>query len=142
MKNETLYAPIVDENILCCEIMFNDPEDGITVGKRYIYKTTNNNLKDGDLVVVEARGWYAVVSFCEYVPVPINEENIKFRWVLEKVDTDRYSGLIRSEQDLIKKVNERRVAGSRNAVLAALGFTESEAQTLALTSQVIDQEET
>lgn len=56
--------------------------------KEYHYKTFYDNLKSGDVVVVEAQGRYSVARFVKYVETtPLHQE---LKWVVQKVDLEKF----------------------------------------------------
>lgn len=52
--------------------------------KEYAYLTSITDLKEGDLVVVEARGWYQVATFMRYK----NSEKAT-KHIVQKIDIEK-----------------------------------------------------
>lgn len=61
----------------------NNFNNNYGLSKEYAYLTTQNNLKEGDLVVVEAQGWYQVAIFERY-----KETDKATKHIVAYIDTD------------------------------------------------------
>lgn len=72
------------------------------MSKEYAYFTTETDLQNGDLVVVEAQDWYQVASVSKYV---VSNSNTT-RFVIEKLDLDQL------EKDKEKIIEEKQIRAS------------------------------
>jgi len=119
MKNTSLFAPVADTNVRMIKVTL-----GANGGRVYTYKTTLQDLEKGDLVVVQAKDFFTVgrVYNADNVPIPIEDEDTAYKWAFAKVDEGAIEGLLKSEAELIDKMNARRVDNMRAQMMAALGI--------------------
>jgi len=121
IKNESLFAPILDETITMVDCVF---ESG---GQHYTYKTDITDLKVGDVVVAEARSWYQVVTVVSpNVPIP-TKEDVQYRWIVCRVPLKMHTDVrLKAEQKMIDHMTDRRVRAQRHVMLLELGLTNAD----------------
>lgn len=75
------------------------------LGKEYAYLTTKSDLKNGDLVVVEARDWYQVVVFERYKETDKATKHIVAYINTDEVEKEKEIAL--KEMDLKEQIETR-----------------------------------
>jgi hypothetical protein len=124
MKTENIASMMI-ENLKTIAVKFP------TTNKRYTYKTVDD-FEVGDFVVVKAQGEFKVVEVVEVHKVPqIDvESNIKYQWVIQKVDTASYDEMnLREEKfaDHLLEIQQKAVRANATKMLAEkLGVEESD----------------
>lgn len=74
--------------------------------KQYNYVTSINNLKQGDIVIVESKDFYGVAVFEEYVSNDVKAS----KFVIQKLDiseVERDKDLARKIDEVKRKIDER-----------------------------------
>lgn len=100
--------------------------DGSTA-KEYTFKTFDDTLKEDDLVLVptDTRHGYTV---CKVVEVNVDldqESDIKYKWVVGKVDLTAFNEIIKQEEQVIAAVKEAIIAKKRDDLAQAFGLVNS-----------------
>ena len=132
MKNSSLYAPLINDSIVMCEVVFDVTNDRAVIGeygsfKKYTYKA-DMILHTDDIVVVETRDRMSVARVVNpQVAMPINDDETMYRWVVAKVDTSAHAHRLAQEDAIIEQINGRKVESMREQALNALGITSEEA---------------
>lgn len=125
MNNSSLYLPIIDDSIRLVVVQFHSQERGEFSGKEYTYKTDIANLSVGDVVVVEARQWYAVARVTDVnVMLPMDDVDTHFRWIVQRLTLEDHRARLDFERDAIKVVNDLRRDKVRAALMNELGLTQ------------------
>lgn len=119
MNNSSLYAPIYDQAVMMHELVFHNT-DGTEQSKRYTYKSAIA-VEEGDTVVMQARGWFAVgtVKKCN-VSIPFDEAH-DFKWIIAKIDTHAADTLQEWEATLVEEINRKRAENMRQQLIDNLG---------------------
>lgn len=119
MNNSSLYAPIYDQAVMMHELVFHN-NDGTEQNKRYTYKSAIA-VEEGDTVVMQARGWFAVgtVKKCD-VSIPFDETH-DFKWIIAKIDTHAADTLREWEASLVEEINRKRAENMRQQLIDNLG---------------------
>lgn len=95
--------------------------------KEYTYKSLDKNLKEGDLVLVECEGASNHFGYCVVKVVEVDTEidfdnSIKYKWIVGKLDQAQIDNILKTEQELIKKVKKMEKANKAKQVREALGL--------------------
>lgn len=101
--------------------------DGAT-NKAYTFKTFDNTLEKGDLVLVptETRHGYTVCKI-EEINVDLDQESdIQYKWVVGKVDLTNYEDIIKQEELVISAFKEAVIAKKRSELAEAFGLVNSQ----------------
>lgn len=124
MSNASLYMALIDDTVKLVDVQFHNQERGEFGGKTYTYKT-DIDLHKHDIVVVEAREWFAVARVVDdNVMLPMDDDTTKFRWVVQHLNIEDHKSRIAFEQDVVRNVNDLRRKQVRAAVFAELGLTQ------------------
>ena len=135
MNNPSLYLPLIDDNVTMVRVKFHSQERGEFSGREYTYKC-DLHVTEGDVVVVEARAWYGVALVTDTnVPLPIEDDDTVYRWVVDVVDTTDHTSRLNFEGELKKNINKMRVDGMRSKVLEGMGLTSEGIEQIKLLSQ-------
>lgn len=117
MKNASLYLPLIDTRVSMVRVVFDSN------GKPYTYKC-DIRVEVGDLVVVEARNWYQVVRVVDVdVPLPIEDDDTDYRWVVCAVETGQHDMRKQEEELLVAQVTRARVDSMRQRILDNMGLS-------------------
>lgn len=118
--NLSLVAAIVDPNVrlLGCKFPGHSAND-----KEYIYKCLDPTIKVGDVCVVsagfadEASPRFNVVHVTNEDASPeYNGNNVKYLWVVSKIDTSLLAGIIDWENKLIEVAKSAEIKNRRNTL--------------------------
>lgn len=124
MNNDSLYYPLIDGEVRFVKVRFHSQERGEFDSKLYTYKT-DIPLDVDDIVICEARAWYAVAKVIEVdVPMPVNDADTTFRWVVQRLNVEEHKERLGFERDLIKQINDTRMRNLRERVLQEMGLTD------------------
>ena len=99
--NPSLYMPILDPGVQIVEARFSP--DAVP----YAYKCAVP-VEIGDVVVVEAKTWYAVATIVDVgLPIPMGRpSHIQFRWVVSVIDIEAHDALLEREREIIAQHGE------------------------------------
>lgn len=130
--NLSTVAAIADESITTISVSF-DTGQGEPGSKQYTYLCPRNlaeNLSFGNLVLVQARGFYQVAHVHEVHDDPqIDPEDGKeYRWAFAQVDADNgplatLSDIEVRQNAIVRKLENARRLSYREQTLAKLGLT-------------------
>lgn len=90
--------------------------------KRYTFKVLNDmNVKVGDICVVQTSG-YSLVRIINVHDEPnINlDSEFDYKWVVDKVNLERYKNIITVEKEMLKQLNAIEAKKRRQEVLEGL----------------------
>ena len=99
---------------------------GQTEVKTYTYKTVLKNLKEGDLVAIQATardkpfGVHIVKVLATDVQVDYSNNNIEYKWAFQKIDTEILESIVQAELELVQKVNKLEGDSRKKQVLNGL----------------------
>ena len=91
---------------LIAKVSFFDGQGIVEDWRQYDYLTLEDDLKEGDLVVVETRNGYKVASFVKYVEV--SDKATSF--IITSVDVDsveNYKKRKQEKEDILKAIEKR-----------------------------------
>lgn len=134
MNNHSLYMPIADPRVRMLRVRFSSNYERVhTHGKLYTYKCDMPYVTAGNVVIVEARDWYAVARVVDEVAVPIDDDETVFRWIVAVLNEDLVERRLEREAKLVKSINDHRIKRARDQLHWTLGLSSDE-MTEALTS--------
>ena len=91
--------------------------------KKYLYKTSIQNLQPGDVCLVETTpGVYKSVTVEEthdYLDVEL-EESVSYKWIVNVVDTTEYDRIVAMEEDISKTLRNAQRRRMREQAASAL----------------------
>jgi hypothetical protein len=123
MLNPSLITPIVDERVmLVTGVYIHGP------GRNpYRFKCPRHYAPEkGMLAVVEtgaSKDVFSIVRITEVeTPIPMNEDDVVFKWVVSLVRTDDFERWKRYEKELTSQVEAAQAANARAQLLGALGL--------------------
>lgn len=104
-----------------------DPEKPGNNNPNVVFKTVDETLKVGDIVVVESHTRHkfttAKVTHIGFADVPVDFENPqRWGWIVQKCDTDAYDNILAGEKNLIGKVAEANANKMRADLKNAMGL--------------------
>lgn len=91
---------------LIAKVSFFDSHGIVEDWRQYDYLALGDNLKEGDLVVVETRNGFKVASFVKYVEVSDKAS----AFIIDKVDVERveeYKKLKQEKEEILKAIEKR-----------------------------------
>jgi predicted RNA-binding protein with PUA-like domain len=130
-------AFLADDNVTAVKCVFTDISAGTRNEiKTYTYKTNIKDLKVGDLVLVECAGPSNEFGFCCVKVVEIDAEidlstEIKYKWIVTKIDTTQLEQTKKAERELVRRVKSLEMKSKKQKLREALGLEGVELPSLA-----------
>jgi Pyruvate/2-oxoacid:ferredoxin oxidoreductase gamma subunit len=105
-------------------------------GTVYTYKTIDQTIKEGDLVVVPSSdyakkgradettsrfGSIAVVD-SDDVAVNMQSSDIEYKWIIQKIDVTNYEKIIEVEKEIVEKIRGMELKTNRAKLAAMFGI--------------------
>lgn len=128
LNNYSLAILVLEETVRCIAVSY-DPNDTIYVpgGKKpkpktVSFKTLDQDLKPGDLVVVPTDTRHGfTVGKVEEVDLAVDFSSPEqMRWIATKFDVDEYEQILKREEELVGKVRNSNVNTARRQMQQAL----------------------
>jgi len=96
-------------------------------GKRYTYKTLDDTLKPGDLVLVECSGPSNYYGFCVVKVKEVDTDvdlqaSFGYKWIVGKIDLDTHTKIIKAEKQMVKEVRRADLKQKRQTFAKAIGI--------------------
>ena len=133
MMNLTNVAALLREDTTTIKVVHND-DTRTGAEKEYIYKilkTTANELKNGDHVIVKNSQGIRLAQVIEIHDEPqIDLESkgskaINFRWAFQRVAIEDVEMLETQDREIVDKLKTRQVKNTREQALAMLGISDA-----------------
>ena len=129
--NYSTLAALAEEGVTAIQVIFSSQEEYRSAEwklKRYTYKTLLKDLKKDDLVIVQCGGPSASFNYAVAKVVATDEDfeynsNTKYKWAVQKLDTDFIDSLLKAEEKLIKEVKAIQKSNNRAELKKALGIS-------------------
>lgn len=121
--------------VMCAYDFEDDKHTKPLHGKTYLFKTLDQSIQKGDLVVVptSTRVGFTVVKVIDIDVEPDYNSDIDYKWVVSKLDTSTYDGLIKKEEAGKQAIREAEKLAARNELKEKLfQFNEEKLKALPL----------
>lgn len=111
----------LNEDVVFVEVYFPDTRREVpSYGKTYSYKALKKwSIEEGDKVIVAVNGYFKIVEVVS-VSDPAPKDNIKYKWIVQKLDTSAYDNIVRKEADFEELVETLKKRNHRKAYLDEL----------------------
>lgn len=115
--NYSTLAVIADEKVRLIRCQFSDS------GTLYTYKTLDNSIKVGDMVVCEFSGTkdFKTCEVIEVDTVADLNDNITYKWAFQRIDIELLKNIKEAEKELITNFRKKEVVAQRAQLREALG---------------------
>ena len=143
MMNLTNVAALLRDDTTTIKVVHND-DTRTGAEKEYIYKilkTTANELKNGDHVIVKNSQGIRLAQVIEIHDEPqIDLESkgskaINFRWAFQRVDTDTAEMLETQDREIVDRLKSRQVQNTRDQAMAMLGIADASEVLMGITDK-------
>lgn len=117
-------ASLLFEDVKTIEVQFSGEP------KRYVYKTLDNSIVEGDSVVVLPPKGLSIARVCKVHTVNKIDLNApySYKWIVSKVDTTQYNQLIEKEEafeDSLRVAQQKAVVNNaKEELMLQLGIDE------------------
>lgn len=118
MNNVNTIASLMINELKSVKVKFSINSDKI-----YTYKTLLTDLEVDDFAIIKNHDTYKVVQVVEIDDIPdLNiDSNIEYKWIVQKVDDERYNELVQMENDIsieLKRLQQKSIVSKAKDLLA------------------------